>query len=309
MVMSESVEKRLNMSQKHAKALRYLLLRYLWENRGKVLHETYLEITHSLVVSRDEDGKFIVSWNHNGKSFKSEIPEYELSFYQKGAGLRSSEKLINDEIKNKKIAQDFVLEALGIQSNQESEETYDSIYFEPYYWVAFTLNWIGCFVVLWAVGVRHWPAVLLLGSIMSLEFIQERGKCLSALLIAIFPFLGFPWIALIGGSSYSLLQFFDPNPCKRILRVIIPIIGSLVGFIFVLSSRENIHYGHGIIALFLVCIFISGYRTMLGTHLRSMPIVFPFLGPALYLDGYPFAGWCVAGLSFINLILLLKNNI
>lgn len=306
--MSEFSESRKSILQKRSKALRYLLLRYLWKNRESVVRETYLEITHSLVVSRDEDGKFVVSWNHNGKSFKSKIPEYELSFYQKGVGLRSSEKLIRDEIKNKKIAQNFVLEALGIQSNQESEETYDSIYFEPYYWVAFILNWIGCFVILWALGVIHWPAVLLLGSIMSLEFLAWRGKCLSALLFIVFPFLGFYWVAFIGGCIYGLLQFFDPNPYYRILRTLAPLIGGLIGFLFILSSVGNINFGLWEIVLFLFCIFIAFYRTMLLSHFRFMPLVFPLFGPAFYLDGCSAAGWCIAGLSFIELIVILKKR-
>ena len=111
-----------------------------------------------------------------------------------------------------------------------------------------------------------------------------------------------------GGCVYSLLHFLDPNPYYRVLRVVTSLVTGLVGFLFVFSSNETINFEPKIITFFFVCIIIAVYRTMLLTHARRMPLVLPFLGPALYLDGYPVAGWCVAGFSFFGIIILLNKN-
>lgn len=305
--MSELDEKRVNISQKRSKALRYLLLRHLWKNRDKVPHEVYLEVANSLSISK-ENGKYVINWKCKGKPFKTEIAEQEISFYQQGINRKSTEQLTYNETKNNLLAQQFAVKVLGIQNEQGFRAGTDTVYIEPYYLMTVILNWVGCSVLLWALGVEHLLIVLLLGITISLEFVRCKGKYWSVLLFFIFPFLGFPWISLIGGCVYSLLHFLDPNPYYRVLRVVTSLVTGLVGFLFVFSSNETINFEPKIITFFFVCIIIAVYRTMLLTHARRMPLVLPFLGPAFYLDGYPVAGWYVAGFSFFGIIILLNKN-
>ena len=302
--MPDNVEKRINLSQKRSNALRYLLLRHLWINRRKVTNEIYLEVSHSLTIS-NENNRFMIKWQRNGKSLNVEKDEQEFLFYRQGVDIKDAELLPRDtEKKNNLLAQQFALEALNIQSGQKTNEIPGAISIGPNSSAIFVLNWIACFFLLWATGVEHWPVVMLLGIIMSLEYLKWKGKLLSTLIFTAFPFLGFPWIALIGGGIYSLLQFLDPNPYYRGLRVIIPLAGCFAGFIFVSHYDGTSRFEYRLVTLSIICVFVAVFRSTFLSHFRSMPLVFPFLGPAFYLNGFYTAGWCVAGLSLIGLIAL-----
>lgn len=302
-IANESNVKKINVRQKKSKALRYLILRHLWKNRGKVEDEVYLEVVRSLSVSRD-NGKFLISWTRNSNPFTKEIPEDEFSFYRHGIETESAEQSAVGESKNNRLAQQFAIDALDIQSTRQTKEVSSKLSVEPYSHAAFAANWTGCFVLLGILGLKHWPVALLLGVITSLEFLRPRGKYLSALLFAVFPFLGFSWFALVGASAYSLLQFLDPNPYYRKLRVSVPLIGGFIGLVHIFSQGKTLEFSLEMVLLFLICVSVTGYRTTMLTHLRSMPLVFPLLGAAFYLDGYSTAGWYIAIFSFVELITL-----
>jgi hypothetical protein len=304
--MSDNVRRRINLSQKRSKALRFLLLRYLRKYKSKVTEEVFLEVSHSLTVSSEIDS-FIINWKRDSKSFHIEIPEHGFSFYRQGVVSNDIKQLPYGKAKNNRLAQQFALDALGIKTHQGTGEVPNNVSIEPYSSITFISNWIVCFILLWAVGVEHWPVVMLLGVIMSLEYLKWKGKLLSALIFAAFPFLGFPWIALIGGGTYSLLQFLDPNSYYRNLRVFTPLVGGFAGFMFVIHSYGTSGVEYRIVPLSIICIFVAVFRTTLLSHFRSMPLVFPFLGPAFYLNGFSTVGWCVAGLSFIGLIAIRSN--
>lgn len=306
-ITNESNVKKIKVHQKKSKALRYLILRHLWKNRGQVEDEIYLEVVRSLSVSGD-NGKFLISWTCNSNSFTKEMPEDEFSFYRQGKEAGNPEQSGLDETKNNSMAQEFAIEALGIRNTKQTNDIYNSVSIEPFSSAVFALNWIGCFILLGILGIRHWPVATALGIIMSLEFSRPKGKCLSAFLFTVFPFLGFPWVALIGSSIYSALQFLDPNPVYRRLRVSIPLMGGFIGLWYISYPVRALEFGPGIIVLFLICAFLTGYRAMLSTHFRSMPLVFPLIGAAFYLDGHPTAGWYIAIFSFVELAIRSSVN-
>ena len=298
----------INIRQKNSKALRYLILRHLWENRSKVEKGIYLAVVRSLSIS-NENGKFLINWNRNSNPFTREIAEQEFSFYRQGMEAGNPEQSELDEAKNKSMAQELAIEALGIGNAKQTDNIYSRVSIEPFLSAVFALNWIGCFILLGFLGLRHWPVALSLGIIMSLEFLRPKGKCLSAFLFTVFHSLGFPWVALIGSSIYSVLQFLDPNPVYRRLRTAVPLIGGFIGLGHIFYPVRALEFCPEIIALFLICAFLTGYRAMLSSHFRSMPLVFPLLGVAFYLDGHPTAGWYIAIFSFVELAIRSSVNI
>lgn len=306
-IATESKPGVINIRQKSAKALRYLILRHLWENRGKVEEGIYLEVVRSLFISK-ENGKFLINWNRNSNPFTREIAEQEFSFYRQGKETGNPEQSGLDETKNNSMAQEFAIEALDIGNTKQTNDIYSRVSIEPLSSAVFALNWIGCFILLGILGLRHWPVAMALGIIMSLEFSRPYGKYLSAFLFTVFPFLGFPWVALIGSSMFSALQFLDPNPVYRRLRVSIPLIGGFIGLGYISYSGRALEFGSELIVFFLICAFLTGYRAMLSAHFRSMPLVFPLLGAAFYLDGHPTAGWYIAIFSFVELAIRSSVN-
>jgi hypothetical protein len=296
-----------NIRQKSSKALRYLILRHLWENRGKVEQGIYLEVAQSLSVAK-ENGKFLISWRRNSNSFTKEIAEQEFSFYRQGIETDDPGQQGVAETKNKTKAIEFAIEALGIRDASQAKSMYNRVSMEPFSTVVFAMNWIGCLILLGTLGLEHWPAAITLGIIMSLEFSRPYGKFLSAFLFTAFPFLEFPWVALVGSFIYSALQFLDPNPVYRKLRTTMPLIGGLIGLWYISYYWRALEFGPGMIALFLICIFLTAYRVMLSSHFRSMPLVLPMLGVAFYLDGHHTAGWYIATFSFIELVIRSSIN-
>ena len=92
------------------------------------------------------------------------------------------------------------------------------------------------------------------------------------------------------------------------MRITAPLIGGSIGLGYIYYYGGALGSGPEIIALFLICAFLTGYRAMLSSHFRSMPLVFPMLGAAFYLDGHSTAGWYIAIFSFIELAIRISIN-
>ena len=194
----------------------------------KIPQKTYLEVTCSLDVSR-RNGQFILQWNRNKRPFKVEIPEAEFSFYKQMKISESLERTLSEQALSRRRALMLSLEILGLEDNGGEWSVPRRASIEPYPSISFVFTLISCFVILWLIGFAHWMAVFALALIGSLEFFSWKGKCLSSSIFSFFPVMGFPWIALIGGSVYGILQFLDPNPLWRSYRITASFLGSFLG--------------------------------------------------------------------------------
>ena len=302
------VESRRLGSLKRSKALRYLFLRHLRNHKKRVDGSVYTEVANSLSIS-NSSGLYLIEWINRGNSFSKEIPEEEFTFYSTHRKSIETKFAKYEETKNNRLAQEFALESLKIKENDVFNEKVCIEPLELDKLKILLLNLLGCVALLYAFGLKNWPVVFLLAAVICLEFVSLKGKCISSALFMFFPFLGHPWVALIAGGCYGVLQFLDANPLLRKYRIILPFFGVLLGSVVLIHSRQGVMVNEGIIPLILISLFIIVYRVTLLLHIRSMPLVFPILGPVFYLEGFPVAGWFVVGCSLIGLVtILLKNS-
>jgi len=305
--MSKPDKKKSRVLQKRSKALRYLLLFQLWRKRKHVSLNVYLEVVNSLSVSK-QYGYYVIKWNRDSEFLTIKVPEHDFSFYQQAPKSEDSRNAIIEERKNKRLAQKITLELLGIQNDEGAGDAPNAEPIDRYAFMSFISSWLSLLILLLISGIEYWLVFLLIGIIISLEVLGRKGKCLSASLFLLFPFVSFPWIGFIGGAFYGLLQFLDPDPFYRKYRVLVSFFTVFISLAFVFSSNETVRLAPDLILICLVSVIIAGYKAMLINNFRSMPLVFPLLGPAFYLDGYLQTGWCVVGLSFLGLGVILKGH-
>jgi hypothetical protein len=289
-----------NASQKQSKALRYLILRHLWRYHKSISNNDYIDVTSSLSVEKNRN-VFLIKWNRQNKSHSVEIPKVEFSFFSRDMDNPSRES-VDSANKNDTKAQKLADQILNVSTDSDFGLVNKKESLELHSWFTLICSWLGCFSLLFPLGFAHFPIVIVLGIIISLEYLSFKGKSLSSIGFIVFVFFNFPWLAFAGGFVYGVLQFLDPNPFLRSIRIFFSFAASLSGLYVIVTLSKTQHLGLGTIVPLVVFLLLIISRITQMAHFRSMPLVLPIFIPAFYLEGYSYAGWMIAGLSLISFV-------
>lgn len=281
-------------------ALRYLFLRYLTKERGRVSKEIYNEVSRSLSVLEREDGSFLLQWRRKAQDFQKIITAEEVDFYEKGDHASSTGAIGGIDRKNPKAALAWASEALGLPT-RALNPSYGNLF--PWWMFEVTGYLLLCAYLIARGGQPMWPFVTSVMIIFALEYWVGKGS------LAI-PFvlggLGFflPFTAIFGLVSYLVCFFLNPNPVHRTLRIYLcvfalfaPIAASLGGYAAHSSTEPRLVWS------LLVTLGIGGLafvvRWLRGAHLRALPLILPILAVGLWADHLQ---WIALELACISLV-------
>lgn len=279
-------------------ALRYLLLRQLWNCRRACDLGIYREVAESLVVTKDA-GNFLVSWQRGGQSRGVSVPRTDYKFY--GRGDRETDRGASREVSSANVARArmFSIEALGIDEkdlciaeNEEAREPH-----QPWS----ILGPFILFVLLLQTPIEVRFPILLL-AILVTEFIPRAGRLLPAIGLSSLTSIGMPSASVFGGVAYLFARFLDPNPSLRGLSLTVGASGVIFGvWVLVATGVDNLMLlPLGLIVAMLPFIYLW---IATGSHNRIVPFTLPTLGAGLWLDGYPTQGLLLNGYFLLSVII------
>ncbi len=264
-------------------ALRYLLLRHVKSCENKAPKSIFIEVSKSLQVSEDAES-YIVNWQIAGKERVKKISKKEFQFYQRG-DLNPEGRSINEDLStnNDAIASSFALEALDIKTDNPRQETrkvetntIDSILEH----IVFAL------ILVLLGGVGYFSGVVLL-AILLVEYFHN-GRLYASILFVIFAFTSHG-AALTGSIIYAALQFLDPNPFSRNLRILLNTAAFLVALLLIQSVdwMPSFYFKIYFLAVILFALLISGFGSLFSIHYGAMSLTLPFVSAGFILDNRP----------------------
>jgi hypothetical protein len=274
-------------------ALRYLLLRFLWDERNHVSPEIYKEVTKTLSVERTHEG-FLVKWNRNGHQFHKHYGKNEFKFFVRGDHINTDSKEdCFDQNHNTRLSLEFVRQAFGIiqlKKEKKQKTSFPNM-------VLILFEYTMCAAILFLFGGKEFaiPSILIWALFM-VEFWPQKGKLLLPILVAVFIALELAYTAIISALVYSVFQYLDPDREKRYIRIwmFIAIVG--YGLYEVARNRIIPFYDIWLILIVITAVTIFLMRWTHGYHTRMFPLVFVFLCLGIYLDGL--AAPAIAGLAY-----------
>ncbi len=278
---------------KNENALRYLLLRHFQDFRTYVPRDRFLEVTKSLRVSCDRN-VYTVAWASSGKQRRATYQRGDFSFYERG-DTKPEARSFTDDLgnDNSRLARAFVGKALELRplprvASEETRESFDPILkchvFEDL-----------VFVILMAT-IGH-TGYLNGGLLLLLLFSDylKRSQLYVAGLFIVLGFLGLQGGVLLGAFVYAILQFMDPEPENRPLRIALSLGASLIAFLYGITGwGDEIYVEEVFLVLIIPAFVISFSRSLVSVHFRKMPLVLPFFCAGLALNHYTTAA--VSGL-------------
>lgn len=284
-------------------ALRNLLLRHLKSFEHHVPEKFFLEAAKTLQVKEESDS-YIVNWRISGQQKKKIVHKHTFVFYKRG-DITSALASDNDTLRtNNAHAKNVIREVLGVDDSVSSESvekrgkeihiTYDIV------------EAILLILILLVFGRFGFLDGSMLSVLIFVEYLGQGRLYASGMFIILA--LRLPGSAGIGAGVYALLQYLDPNPFYRKIRVLLNVIASMIAFME-LSLRWRTPYHFGIFAglSLLAAVGISLLRSFIFLHSRALPLVFPFLcaGLTLHAQSLP-AG--IVGLIYCLLSTITAYN-
>jgi hypothetical protein len=258
--------------------LRYLLLRHLKKLERRVPRDLFLEVTRSLHVAVDRHS-YVVTWQARGERHEKTFPRGAFAFYARGdteASKRDEREDLHTE--NDALASAFAEEALGSPPAAPASGAREPL--EPYVRVGVVEAAALGAGALTVGGLGAWNAIGL-AALLLVEFGRD-GRLRSALLFLPLAAWGPSVAAALGALAYSSLQFLDPDPTRRSLRVAL----SLLATGLALSRAAAPDFGWSLLPLAFLAVAVVLARSLLASHLRAVPLALPFYALGLGLDGY-----------------------
>jgi hypothetical protein len=265
--------------------LRYLLLRHLKKLERRVRRDLFLEATRSLRVAVDRSA-YVVTWQARGEQHEKSFPRSAFAFYRRGdtdAAMRDDREDLGTG--NDALARAFAEEVFGVPPTpaggaaQEPIEPYASAGIVEAVAVALATGAIG--------GLPAWNAVAL-AAVLLVEF-GRHGRLRSAFLFLPLAAFGPSTAAALGALAYGLLQFLDPDPTGRRLRVGVCLLA--VGLAALRPA--GVHFGWIALAVAVSAAAITAARSLYSSHRRAVPLTLPSYALGLFLDGSVAGSLCL----------------
>lgn len=262
-------------------ALRYLLLRHLWQAKANVTPDIYCELTNSLKIETT-DKTFLVKWKKNGKDFRKIYDHTHFRFFIRGDKIEHGDEYMIDHKFNDNHAMQFVKEAFDINKiNYKINK--ESFFANPLtvlgYAVFPALLWI-------SEGKDFFIGFILLTMLFICEIWHIKGKFFIPLLLIGFIFVRLTFTASVGTLTFLILQFLDPNNKFHRSRMIISGTTTIFALLYLIWNKTIPFFDVWIMFVIIASISVFLLIWVVGSHFRSFPLLFPLLSIGMYLDGH-----------------------
>jgi len=284
-------------------ALRYLLLKHLWKQRHLLEGNRHRAIARSLTVTDSAGGGWFVEWRDGVAPGRFEIPPTTVHFYKPGDSPQSLAADPRLDRETELAGERFVTAITGVAANPRRG---DAVLGQVLLPLGGTLAVIAAMSAT-APG-RFGVAGIALASAAILEFVPNYGRRLVAPALAVLVFAGLPFVAILANGVAALLQWLDPDPRARWIRVGIHAV-SVVAVLFRLV-RPAAPAGWLVVATLAVwALAVGTLRWIHGAHRRIFPLLLPFVCPALAIEGLANAAICgLAGASLGLAFVMLRRG-
>lgn len=276
--------------------LRHLLLRHFKGFEGAVSPERFVEVTQSLRVETQGRTAYVVSYRDGGRVHEQNFPFDAFKFYERG-DTRADQRSIDDDLRNRndERAHDFAEQVFGISLDSLPVRPAEPL--DANRRVAMAEMAIVVAAVAWVAVFDPVASVALLVLVLA-EF-APHGRLISSALFGIVAITAPATAALLAALVYGMLQFLDPNPDRRNLRVGLCLLAvALAGARFGFGSEVSV-WGMPAIGALILAISISAFRSLYSSHFRALSLALPFFCAGLVADRHEWAA--VIGLSILAL--------
>lgn len=261
-------------------ALRYLLLRFMRMARPHVSPERYRSVATTLAVQETEQ-EFVLTWLRDGSQFEKRYAKDAFGFFLRGDVVeKHARRMVPHQ--NNLLAAKFVEEALqlpGFQPAVAPERHFPEALSSLAGYAAAAIL-IGL-----AEGAGLMPIAALIWAAAAIEFWFQKGRVIGFVPLLLLAVAGAPYTAVVAGAANLVAQLLDPNPRLRPFRSAGAGLAAVTGLAVAVnrSLPPVIDVAAGAFAIVGVAAFVVRWTS--GSHFRTFPIVFPFVGVGLYLDG------------------------
>jgi hypothetical protein len=279
-----------------------LLLRHLGQVEQRVSLDAFHEVTRSLQVTRDQEG-YLVRWSRDGRAETKRYAASEFTFYYRG-DTDAASRVVDEDLRtnNDAVARQFAADALGIQLSEPVPHPTgrDRI---P---VARLAVHAAPILLLALVGCLRPGTAVILFALGAVEYLRG-GRLLTSLVFIAFAVVA-PGAAILGAAAYGALQYLDPDPTHRAIRIagtFVAVAAGVVLFRFESAAVEST--GWLLVLLVVAAGAISAFRSLVYAHRRAMPLAMPFLWAGFAFDGaLPLAitGLCLSSVEGVITALL-----
>ncbi|MFP8880292.1 MAG: hypothetical protein VCE43_12990, partial [Myxococcota bacterium] len=243
--------------------LRHLLLRHFKGFEGAVSPERFVEVTQSLRVETQGRTAYVVSYRDGGQVHEQNFPFDSFKFYERG-DTRADQRSIDDDLRNRndERAHDFAEPVFGISLDSLPVRPAEPL--DANRRVAMAEMAIVVAAVAWVAGFDLVASVALLVLVLA-EF-APHGRLISSALFGIVAITAPATAALLAALAYGMLQFLDPNPDRRNLRVGLCLLAvALAGARFGFGSEVSV-WGMPAMGGLILAISISAFRSLYSSH-------------------------------------------
>jgi hypothetical protein len=258
-------------------ALRYLLLRHLKLLEPRVEPARFRAVTRSLAVTRTADG-WKVTWEDAQVPHSRSVPASDFAFYVRGdrdpvAGAAEVHTA------NETAGRAFAATILGVDAPPDTplRSTLAPRAVLPVIEAAI----VAALLVTW--GVVGLAAALLVIAAAAVEA-APGGKVIAGLALLALSAITPPGFTVLGGVTYAVLLFLDPDGRLRSIRVTPPLLAVALGLLHWVRGVPLLLDGRSIAATLLAAGIVVG-RSLHGSHFLLLPLALPMFAAGVAWDG------------------------
>lgn len=282
------------------KALRHLLLRHLYAYREAVSPGRYAEAARSLAVTATPEG-YLVRWAFQGRAHELSVPGDDFDFYRRGDTAKAAAE--NDRClatHNDRNARLLAGRILGAGASPPPRSTPGR---PPAGLVGATLNALAVLGGMVAGGMPL-SSGLAAAALPLLEFLPHGrlAACCWLIPLAFTPLAGG---VLCLALAYGIMQYLDPEPALRPLRVGLCALAAVLGAFGMASPGVSPAWTPAVL-VFAASVGFAVIRDLYLIHDKAMGLALPFFAAGLVLSGNIGSGLAVwaalalAAVAWIN---------
>lgn len=261
------------------KALRHLLLRHLHACREAVSPGRYAEAARSLAVTATPKG-YLVRWEFQGRTHELSVPGDDFDFYRRGdtakAAAENDRCLATHNDRNARLLAGRILGTAGPPGPRASLGR------PPAALVGATLNALAVLGGMVAGGMPL-SSGLAAAALPLLEFLPHGrlAACCWLIPLAFTPLAGG---VLCLALAYGVMQYLDPEPALRPLRVGLCALAAVLGAFGVDSLGVSPAWTPAVL-VFAASVGFAVIRDLYLIHDKAMGLTLPFFAAGLVLSG------------------------
>lgn len=268
-------------------ALRYLLLKHLWNLRGHVAQARHEEIANSLAI-QDDKTHWLITWRDGNQQRDYRMPRNDVTFYRRGDLFNPKDTRPRGlDRQNEEVAGRFVRHLFDLPEDVSVLEASGMF---PYMWQEIAGHAALLAVMTAAAPASFRPLIGFLLLMLLLDYRLRIGRMLLSGCGLLMAMAAPPLTALVTNALLALFQFLDPDPKGRGRRTAGHVAAATIAAVLLARGSGAAHLTWWIVPGAAIALATFAMRWVRGPQFRFYPLVFPLICVAMMVESAVAAG-------------------